>query len=157
MAMIIYWRVSGKKREPRNESLLKPWNFGPLDPFSAGLCMRPGAPFTGEAHGFLVKFRPRRPQFWCLVWLVIIFPIQWLYYWLYCIYYIYTWKYILDFQSDPSRWNWFLGGFHLSFWGCLWISPYRRWGVFCFQGTSRLVDDDRIFMWFKYQNYGDIV
>ena len=71
--------------------------------------------------------------------------------------YIYTWKYILDFQSDPSRWNWFLGGFHLSFWGCLWISPYRRWGVFCFQGTSRLVDDDRIFIWFKYQNYGDIV
>ena len=78
-----------RNENPGMRSLLKPWNFGPLDPFSAGLCMRPGAPFTGEAHGFLVKFRPRRPQFWCLVWLVIIFPIQWLYYWLYCIYYIY--------------------------------------------------------------------
>ena len=148
-----------RNEKPRNESLLKPWNFGPLDPFSAGLCMRPGAPFTRRGSWISREIPTQETPILMLSLVSHHFPhsmsilLAILY-----ILYIHTWKYILDFQSDPSRWNWFLGGFHVSFWGCK-KKGSRLTGDASnsFQGKSRLVDDDRIFMGFKYQNYGDIV
>ena len=108
-----------RNEKPRNESLLKPWNFGPLDPFSAGLLYATWRPVYRRGSWISREIPTQETPILMLSLVSHHFPhsmailLAILY-----ILYIYTWKYILDFQSDPSRWNWFLGGFHVSFWGC---------------------------------------